>query len=298
MNRLYIGTKPNIELPKGGLLFIDDEVPLIKRARVFDPRVHSFNPLKDLGYRKASALVEGFDALFSRGDSTLTKDTGLDHIAEALDREPTRLDALIEKPAKSASTGHVWAWGKVRRLMRSPVLRRMLCLPTNFSFNPRSTILARVNRAELGEFDALAIGLFLVAHFEGQLVIPDLGFYGRDTHLSVIRENRLIAGVRFLDELPERLRRGVLLIEDKAVSGALYDDAMTLAKHAGLHPDPLREDNPFNKAIEKAMERPYPTPEPEWWKPPQSSQEPVQRLLRKPAKRQGRTWRRNGDPYN
>ncbi len=164
-NKIYIGTTP-IAPPKGGYLFIHDEVPDLPRARVFDPTIHSFNPLQQLTYRGANELVEIFDALFSRGDSTLTKDTGLDFIAEALDQAPASLDTLIPVPDRKSSTGHVWAYGKVRRLMRSPVLSRMLCTPTNFSFNPRSTILARVNRAELGDFDALAIGLFLMAHYK------------------------------------------------------------------------------------------------------------------------------------
>jgi hypothetical protein len=60
MNRISIGTQP-IEPPKGGYLFIDDEVPDISRARVFDPTVHSFNPLQHLDYRKANELVDIFD---------------------------------------------------------------------------------------------------------------------------------------------------------------------------------------------------------------------------------------------
>ena len=49
-----------------------------------------------------------------------------------------------------------------------------------------------------------------MSHFKGQLVVPDLGFYGRDSHLSLVREDRLIGGVNFLAELPDGLRRGVL----------------------------------------------------------------------------------------
>src|SRR3984885_11698253 len=58
-------------------------------------------------------------------------------------------------------------------LLMSPVRKRVLCNPTNFSFNPRSVILAKLNRAELGDFDALVLGLFLMAHFKGQVVVPD-----------------------------------------------------------------------------------------------------------------------------
>jgi hypothetical protein len=64
-------------------------------------------------------------------------------------------------------------------LLVSPILKRVLCNPTNFSFNPRSAILARLNRAELGDFDALVLGLFLMAHFKGQVVVPKgLGLFG------------------------------------------------------------------------------------------------------------------------
>lgn len=107
-----------------------------------------------------------------------------------------------------------------------------------------------------------------MAYHKGQLIVPDLGFYGRDAHVSLIRENRLIAGVRFLDELPEKLRRRLLTIEDKVIRGALYDDAVVLAKAAGLRPDPLREDNAFNKFLDAAMAMPPPALGELWIPPP------------------------------
>jgi hypothetical protein len=116
----------------------------------------------------------------------------------------------------------------------SPILRRVLCNPTNFSFNPRSTILARIDRAELGDFDALVLGLLLMAHFKGQLVVPDFGFYGRECHVGAIREARLVAGVNFLGELSPKLRQNVLLMQDKVASGTTIEDAETLARYAGL----------------------------------------------------------------
>jgi hypothetical protein len=257
MNKIYVGTTQALP-PNAGCLFIHDEVPDIDRARVFDPTIDAFNPLQKLTYRKASEIVDIFDALFSRGDSTLTKDTGLDFIAQALDQEPASFATLIPTPNKSSPPGHVWAHAKIQRLMRSPVLKSVLDTPTNFSFNPRSTILAKINRAELGDFDALALGLFLMAHYKGQIVVPDLGFYGRDIHLSLIRENRLIAGIRFLDELPPKLRAAVLLIKDKVLGGTLYDDALILAKYAGLQPDFLRADNPFQRFVDEATRQPDP----------------------------------------
>jgi len=38
----------DIQLPRGGFLFIGDEVPNVRRARIFDPAKHSFNPLKSI----------------------------------------------------------------------------------------------------------------------------------------------------------------------------------------------------------------------------------------------------------
>ena len=118
----------------------------------------------------------------------------------------------------------------------SPVLRRVLCNPTNFSFNPNSKILARIDRAELGDFDALVLGLLLMAHFKGQLVVPDFGFYGRDCHVSLIREGRLNAGCNFLGELPVKLRQAALLMDEKLPARTTLQDAETLAEYAGLVP--------------------------------------------------------------
>jgi hypothetical protein len=38
--------------------------------------------------------------------------------------------------------------GMIDDLLASPVLRRVLCNPTNFSFNPRSLIRAKIDRVE------------------------------------------------------------------------------------------------------------------------------------------------------
>jgi len=88
-------------------------------------------------------------------------------------------------------------------------------------------ILARLSRAELGEFDALVLGLLLIGHFKGELIIPDFGFYGRETRVSIIREDRFIAAVNFLGELPSKLRNDVLLIKDRHASGATADATHT-----------------------------------------------------------------------
>jgi hypothetical protein len=54
MNRLHGGFSKEVELPKGGYIYIADEVPNVRRARVFDPMKHSLNSLKDITYRKGA----------------------------------------------------------------------------------------------------------------------------------------------------------------------------------------------------------------------------------------------------
>lgn len=98
-------------------------------------------------------------------------------------------------------------------------------------------MLVRLNRSELGRFDALALGLFLIGQSKGHhIVLPNLGFYGRDHHVQLIDQERLVAGVNYLDELPLHLKQACLLISDKEGHGALYDDAATLARLAGEMP--------------------------------------------------------------
>jgi hypothetical protein len=110
-------------------------------------------------------------------------------------------------------------------------------------------IFAHINRAELGDFDALCLGLFLMSHYRGQVVVPDGGFYLRDMHVSLIREKRLIVGASFLSELPVKVRQHVLLFKDKVVSGAVHEDAVTLAKYARLTPGT----NEFNDYVNGTM---------------------------------------------
>ena len=105
------------------------------------------------------------------------------------------------------------------------------------------------DRAELRDFDALLLGLFLTAHYKGQVVVPDFGFYGREMHTSLIRQERLIAGIDTLQELSPKLRQAVLLIEDKVGSGTTFDDGETLAQYAGL----VRGRNNYNDFVEASM---------------------------------------------
>lgn len=241
MNALRIGFSKEIDLPRGAFLYIDDELPdLPRRARIFDPTIHSLNPLSRITYRAARELAEVLYTTTPQGENTLTVRNGKRALLPAL-LDGVRFDKIEDIEEVMAFKDD---------LLRSPVLRHVLCHPKNqFSFNPKSKIFARINRAELGEFDAMVLGLILINHYKGQLVIPDFGFYGRDAHASLVRTERLIAGVYHLAELPLSLRNAMLLIQDKQASGALYDDAVLLARFAGLTPGT----NAFNDYVEQAI---------------------------------------------
>ena len=249
-NTIYIGLQRNVEPPKkGGYLLIDDEVPKLgdwKRPIYFDPLKHSFNPLQNLDYRKARLLADIFYTISPQGENTLTVRNGKRELLKAL-LKADRLDKL---------DGDEEVQEMMADLLLSPVLKGMLCGGQTFTFRPKSPILAKVNRAELGEFDALVIGLLLIAEYGGQVVVPDLGFYGRDMHRNLIREKRLIAGVNFLDELPEKLRQAVLLIDDKIAQGSTVKDAETLAQYAMLQKGTVGHGDYVHDAIEQRGSRP------------------------------------------
>lgn len=219
MNKLFIGAQKDIELPERGFLILDDHGNY--DAREFDPMVHSFNPLKGMNYRRArefASIIFG-----TEGKDTLTVRNGKRALTKLLLTKPEYLDKI-----KSSSTdpGTVEAMAAIDDLLVSPVLKRVLCNPTNFSF--KGQVVARLNRAELGEFDAFILGALLIGQYQGQVIVPDFGFYGCEFHTALVREERLIAGVNYLGELPEKLRQSVLTIKDKVAYRTTLEDAEKL----------------------------------------------------------------------
>jgi hypothetical protein len=232
MNKLFVGLSKHVELPKGSFLFIDDEVPAHPKAKVFDPLKHSFNPLRNLDKKRARELADVLYTVSPQGENTLTVRNGRRALAVAL-ADAKRLDELQVRSDIKGVKEEVE--GMIGELLFTDVMRGVLCSENDFGFTGKNTkVFARLNRAELGEYDALILGLFLMAQFKGQIVLPDGGFYLREAHVSLIRENRLIAGVNTLQELSPKLRQNILLIPEKIASGATFDDAETLAGYAGL----------------------------------------------------------------
>jgi hypothetical protein len=234
MNKLHVGFTRKLELPKGSFLFIDDEVPSHPKAKVFDPLQHSFNPLTNIDRKTARDLAHVLYTVSPQGENTLTVRNGRRALAQAF-IEAKRLDQLTVRSDVKGVKEEVE--GMIGELLFTDVMRQVLCSGNDFAFTGRNTkVLARINRAELGEFDALVLGLLLMSHFKGQIIVPDLGFYGRDAHVSLVRERRLIAGVDRLDDLPPKLRATVLLMKEKVPSGTTFEDAETLARYERLEP--------------------------------------------------------------
>ncbi|MBV9670041.1 MAG: hypothetical protein JOZ43_03705 [Acidobacteriales bacterium] len=236
---LIVGTEksPILEhLPERFLLIDDGPIidqltfPARRKITRFDYKTHSFNPLNNMGYRQARDFIALLDAVFPEGQSTLTKKNANFILLKALLSNPKRLDRLLYP--KDNDPAHTDAYQKIQTLLLSPVLKTVLCRPTNITF--RGILLARLNRAELGDFDCFVLGNLLIANYPGQVVIPDFGFYAAPHHIALIRRGRLTAGVNFLDEVPTKLRPNLLLMDDKIARHATSDDAETLAVYSGL----------------------------------------------------------------
>jgi hypothetical protein len=223
MNQLHIGFKRTVK-PHGTCLFISDgvsEAPGKYRPKIFDPLKRSFNPLQGIDARKAQELAELIYTIYAEGSNTLTVRTG------KWDLAPARLKAASLDKVRGSEEVE----GVLGDLLFNPVVRNVRCGSRQFNFGENRTIVAKLDRSHIGDRAALIIGLFLISHFKGQLVIPDFGFYGRGAHASLLREGRLIAGVNFMDELAPKLRNSVLLIKDKEGSGAIADDAELVATY-------------------------------------------------------------------
>ncbi len=243
MNNLLIGTADKTEqllqLTKRPFLLIDDGpiadafLDAFPKTKLFDVTAHSFNPLKGMDYKRARDFVAALYTASPEGENTLTVRNGKRAMVQLLLANTTRLDKL--PPASSNDPGMVEAVATIEDVLLSPVLSRVLCEQQNFWF--KGSIVAKLDRAQLGDFDAFVLASLLIGQFQGQIIVPDFGFYGRDFYMSLIRQDRLIAGVNYLAELSPSLRQNVLLIKDKTGAHCTYEDAETLASYASLTPN-------------------------------------------------------------
>ena len=180
-----------------------------------------------------------------QGENTLTVRNGRRALALALTTVTRFDDISIESPIKGVKEE---VEGMVGELLFTDLMRRVLCADDDFSFTGKNTkVFARLNRAELGDFDALVLGLFLMAQYHGQIIVPDGGFYLRDSHVRFVREGRLICGAHTLKELPEALRNSLPRFDRRIPSRVTYDDAVELARYDCPFPPGANEYNAFIK---------------------------------------------------
>jgi hypothetical protein len=104
-------------------------------------------------------------------------------------------------------------------------------------FYSGAAVLVRLNRKEIGDDDAKIIANILISQFKGQTVIEDFGFYAREHLSALIRQERLIAGVYTLSELPEKLRDRAMLMP-KAARDAPLRTPLNWRNMRVLRPDP------------------------------------------------------------
>jgi hypothetical protein len=231
MNTLLVGTADFtdtlLDSTRQPFLLVDDGpiadafAQIFPRAKLFDPLQHSFNPLRGMDYKRARDFATVLYTASPEGKDTLTVRNGKRALARLVLANTTRLDRVASDEEKDAD-----ALAMIDDVLFSPVLKDVLCRPTNFSF--KGSVIARINRAELGDFDAFVLALLLIGQHKGQVVVPDGGFYLRPLHMSLIRQDRLTVGLRYLAELPLSLQQAVLTIEDKHFLKLLPDDAETL----------------------------------------------------------------------
>ncbi len=256
MNSLLLGTDTagaiidRIDFSEPFLLLDDgpiiDVLTVPKKGKVtkFAVEDHSIDPLNRIDFQRAMNFVAIMDAIFPEGQNTLTKKNSNFILLTALLSKPRSLETLVQPDPRNPAAQD--AYQKIQTLLLSPVLRSVLTGTTNFPLS--GTILARFDRAILGDFVSFALASFLVSQYKGQVIISDFGFYGRTFHLPLIRQNRLTARVRYLDEVPG-LRDDLLTIPHRTFSGTSFKDAETLAQFAGLVP----KTNAYNAFIEQAL---------------------------------------------
>lgn len=246
MNLLVVGKdkSPLLHLP-GSYLYIDDEIthtiPKRRKVTFFDVTKHHLNPLKDIDLKRARAISEIIYANSPQGENTLTVRNG----KRALTRLLLSADRLDKLP-RSKDDDVTEANNTIDDLLLSDVLKRVLCRATNIPL--KGIILARLNRAELGDDVCFILGNLLISNYQGQVVIPDFGFYGCPFHKQLIRQNRLMAGVNYLSE--SELEKDLLLIEEKVASRCLAKDAEILAQYRGLLPHTVEYNDFVTDSIE------------------------------------------------
>lgn len=232
-------------------------LPSIKRLDLSKDHLNPLDGIKhtDEGMLKADYFLEVLNAAYPAGKNTLTKQDAEDTILHALVGNKTRtLSHLIPRPLDPKNRGAVDAYRTIQNVLLYPVLERVLDHPTT-SFRMDGIVVAHLDPAVLGPRVCFILGNLLIASYPGLVVIPDFGFYAIPSHIQLMRQGRLIAGVNMLAEprLTPEIRSNLLLMAERIGCHTTFEDAKVLAEYAHLLPDPTRKDNPYNRFIAECM---------------------------------------------
>lgn len=257
-----------LELLPDSFLLIDDgelaESVAVGRTTVLDfsaAKPPRFNILSGAGDHDtfARSVIALFDTVFPEGATTLTRRTEnylllnclrllllkpkatLLDIPRVLTDLKYRADDLLPRcddPVVLDNWAFINSWDekdyrpliqKISGLLTSPLIREVLCHRTDtFNLPTNKRIVAKLDRAKIGDFNAFFIGAVLMSIYQGQLIVPDFGFYGREIHTQLIRQERLICGVNVLAELSPKLQQVVLSIPSKTAFRTTLEDAERL----------------------------------------------------------------------
>lgn len=242
MNFLTIGRTPKQFSYEPGALYIDDHPPKKKGVHIFDPAEHGLNLLPVTNPRDARAFA---DILFPDKD-LMTYRNGRRALTRLVMKYPR-----IDKIKFGRSDEDKEAKGVIDDLLISPLLKKCLTSPIPRWLFSGVPVAVRLDRKQIGDDDARVIACLLMLRFTGQIIAPDFGAYARPFHTSLIREERLIAGVYTLSELEivdKRLHQMCLLMP-KIGAGCTYEDAKTIALYEGETPGT----DGFDTAVKRAM---------------------------------------------
>lgn len=89
-----------------------------------------------------------------------------------------------------------------------------------------------------------------MAQYQGQIIVPDGGFYLRDSHVRFVREGWLICGTHTLKVPPEALRSSLPRFDRTIPSRVTFVDAVELARYDCKFPAGA---NKYNAFIERCM---------------------------------------------
>lgn len=236
-----------------------------------DFRKDALNPLDgiehtDAGMLKAEYFLELLNAAFPAGATTLTKQDANDILLHALVENKSRtLSRLIPKP-NPKDRGAVDAYRTIQTALLYPVLKRVLDRETTVTLDGK--VIVHLDRARMGDRVCFILGNVFISAYPGHVVVPDFPFYAIPSHIQLIRQGRLTAGVDFLSDLDHRLKlRNALLASEQTRPFSYgrvqtythhgcrtsYPDAVTLAQYAGLRPEFDHADSAYNAFIEECM---------------------------------------------